>query len=257
VNNIAKDVKGITRYVKTAVLTGCAVLLLGTTDVLADGYDEYPEEQVTTVEYPRDTTGETPTIVESPTEYTNFRITGGLLQTQTIELYDIFNPNAQNEYLSQMQSWLALLSGANGFNDINVGLTDFLVSVLTGIESDVTFDTERVITGTARSHSRVLVHVFSIADGEVIFINTNQTYVGASGVFSLEAPLYVSDNVVVVVSVIVDEVLEKARISIIATSINSMDPEIRNALENRSSTLPGRTIWSVLPTLPGFFHEFE
>ena len=217
------------KHIKKVALTVGMTLLVGLSVAFADDIEErgagLPEEY---------------------TEDTNFRITGGLLSNWLKELSYVLDINQEDFNLSDSELILLVLSNMDAFDEafeeFGSLFWDFFAYVSGSVEADVTFDTERAITGTARSYSRVMVHVFSIIDDELLSTYNDYTYVGASGVFSLEAPLSVADNVVVVLSIDIDEDIGQARINAIFASISSMDLEIRHALENRPNSLPGRPV---------------
>lgn len=106
-------------------------------------------------------------------------------------------------------------------------LESFVLQVQSDITSDVTFDLSRNITGQGMRFTDIFAHTFTLENGRVIGVDTGATHIGASGVFSVNIPVTIGDNVVLLVSLSDDGVV------MFGSYIEALDPNIRTILESR------------------------
>ena len=136
--------------------------------------------------------------------------------------------------------------------------------------NEVTFDTQRSITGVAQHGTAVVVYVISSYTNDFNDINhmvyENTIVVGSSGVFSLELPLEEGDNIVVIKffdpvnnlegNIVFGEQTEQnvAQVAstVLTTQIRRMAQEIQQELEFFVPRLPGSELELELQ-IPGEF----
>ena len=196
-------------YFKTSILTFCAVLFVGSATVHGNTYSE-PNNATITIESRQKTR-----------PVTNMEITSGLNSLGLLELDDV-------------SAELRLALTEDTIYEITPDIEAFVLQVLEDISSEVTFDTDRTITGRSVRFSRILVHAFNIQDDEIANVYSVADYIGPSGVFSLEVPLYVGDNVLLLVSIAPNGIV------IFGSYIDALSPEIRVLLESRRPIQPSR-----------------
>lgn len=116
-----------------------------------------------------------------------------------------------------------------------------LLQTATITTQEITFDQYRNITGADKYGTKVTLFLLtSTQDNDpdhqgLEVVHTKQVTVGASGVFSLDAPLLEGDNTIVIVSQ--NEYYQHT--DIIATEIRRMPFTIRQELELFTPRLPG------------------